>query len=85
MRDKWVDSGDGTLTINTPRLYIRLYSRARKNYRTIYSNWQLSVCVKGEYGYAVKFYHDFGGTFNDALERTEVIIRELFESIQEVI
>ena len=60
MRDKWVDSGDGILTINTPRLYIRLYSRARKNYRTIYSNWQLSVGVKGEYGYAVRFYYDFG-------------------------
>lgn len=85
MRDKWVDNGNGILTINTPRLYIRLYSRARKNYRAIYSNWQLSVGVKGEYGYAVRFYYDFGGTLNDALERSEVIMRELFESIQEII
>ena len=84
MRERWVDSGDGILTINTPRLYIRLCSRARKNYRIIYSNWQLSVGVKGEYGYAVRFYYDFGGTLNDALERSEVIMRELFDAIQEV-
>ena len=84
MRDLWVDHGNGVLIINTSKLFVRLYSKARKNYHTVSSNWCLSVGVKGEYGFAVQFYHHFGGTFDQALERSETILKELFGAIQEI-
>lgn len=85
MRERWVDHGNGFLTIETNTVRVRLRSKASKNYRNAYSHWSLWFACKGQYGYACAFSCDFGGTFNEALERVETIVREMFESIQELI
>lgn len=85
MRERWVDHGEGLFVIETDTVRLSLWSRAPKNYRTIHSHWNFRCLIKGRYGYACNFYHDFGGTFNEAFERAETIIREMFESVQEII
>ena len=39
MRERWVDHNNGMLSIQTDTMNIRIDSRARKNYRTVSSNW----------------------------------------------
>ena len=85
MRERWVDHGGGCFRLNTDTVHLCLYSRASKNYRTIHSNWTLTCFIKGQYGRACTFQHEFGGTFDEAFERVETIVREIFESIQEII
>lgn len=85
MRELWVDDGHGTLLIQTDSLYVRLHSYARKNYHTVHSNWSLTFGVKGKYGYACRSYHQFGGTFNEALERAETIFQEMHAVLSEVL
>ncbi len=85
MREHWVDDGRGLLSINTETMHIHIQSRARKNYRTIYSNWHLYFLVKGQYGYMARIYCDFAGTMEEALDRAETMMKEMFESIQEII
>ena len=85
MRERWVDHGNGILTIETNTIHVRLRSQARKNYRNTQSNWRLFFSCKGQYGYACVFSYDFGGAFDEALERVETIVKEMFESIRELI
>ena len=85
MRELWIDHGNGVLTIDTNTIRVRLRSQARKNYRNTHSNWRFFFACKGQYGYACMFSYDFGGTLDEALERVETIVKELFESIQEII
>ena len=85
MRERWVDDGNGTLTIQTETLTCRLYSRSRKNYHHICSNWSLSFYVKGQYGYMARIYCTFAGTMEEAINRAETMMLEMFESIQEII
>ena len=85
MRERWVDDGDGVLLIQTDTLYVRLISKARKNYRTISSNWTLAFMRKGRYGYAVRFFYTFEGTIDEALNRAELLLRETYGSIAEII
>lgn len=85
MRERWVDDGSGTLTIRTDKLYVRLHSNARKNYHTAHSNWSLTFGVNGKYGYACRSYHQFGGTFDEALERVETIFQEIYAVLSEMI
>ena len=84
MRDRWVDNGNGVLSINTEKLYIHISSRATKNYRHTFSNWHLYFYVKGQYGYMARIYCDFADTMEGALNRAETMMREMFESIQEI-
>lgn len=84
MRERWVDDGQGLLSINTETMHIHIRSRAHKNYRTISSNWHLYFWVKGQYGYMARIYCDFAGTMEEALNRAETMMREMFESIQEI-
>ena len=84
MRERWVDDGQGLLTIHTDTVYLRLWSKAYKNYRHIHSNWTFSCAIKGQYGYVCRFYHEFGGTFDEALDRAETIMNEVFESFKEI-
>ena len=85
MRERWIDDGRGSLSINTDTMRIRIRSRAIKNYHTISSNWSLFFCIKGRYGYMVQIYYQFAGTMEEALDRAETMIREMFESIQEIL
>lgn len=84
MRERWVDDGRGTLKIQTETLTCCLYSKARKNYHHIQSNWSLNFYVKGQYGYMARIYYTFAGTMEEALNRAETMMREMFESIQEI-
>lgn len=84
MRERWVDDGRGLLSINTDTMHISIQSRARKNYRTISSNWYLCFWVKGQYGYMARIYFNFAGTMEEALDRAETMLKEIFESIQEI-
>lgn len=84
MRERWVDDGQGLLSINTETMHIHIRSRAHKNYRTISSNWHLYFWVKGQYAYMARIYCDFAGTMEEALNRAETMMREMFESIQEI-
>lgn len=84
MRERWVDDGRGLLSINTETMHIHIRSRAHKNYRTISSNWHLYFWVKGQYGYMARIYCGFAGTMEEALNRAETMMREMFESIQEI-
>ena len=84
MRERWVDRGNGILTIETDTLRCQLSSRARKNYRHIESNWYLSFYVKGQFGYMARIYCDFADTMEGAMNRAETMMREMFESIQEI-
>lgn len=85
MRDLWIDNGQGILSIDTDTLYIRLISKAKKNYRIIHSNWKFIFYHKCRYGYVCHWYYGFGGTIDEALDRAEIIIREAFEGIKKVI
>lgn len=85
MRKHWVDHGSGLFRLNTDTVYLTLNSRAPKNYHTIHSNWTLTCTIKGQYGYACRFHYEFGGTIDEAFERAETILREMFKSIQELI
>lgn len=85
MREKWVDHGDGTLIIQTETLRCCLYSKARKNYHHIQSNWSLNFCIKGKYGYMARIYCTFSGTMEEAMNRAETMMLEMFESIQEIL
>ena len=85
MRERWVDDGNGTLRIQTETLTCCLYSKARKNYHHIYSNWSLNFYVKGEYGYMARIFYTFGGTIEEAMNRAETMMLEMFRSIQEII
>jgi hypothetical protein len=85
MRERWVDDGRGLLSINTNTMHISIRSRARKNYRTTLSHWTLYFWVKGQYGYMARIYDTFGGTLEEALDRAETMVKEMFESIQEII
>lgn len=85
MRERWVDDGNGLLSINTDTMYLRLWSKAYKNYHHVHSNWTFTCAIKGQYGYVCRFHYDFGGTFDEALDRAETIVREMFQSIQEII
>ena len=85
MRERWADYGNGWFRLNTDTVYLCLYSRASKNYRTIHSNWTLTCAIKGQYGYACSFHYEFGGTIDEAFERAETILREMFESVKELI
>lgn len=84
MRERWVDNGRGILTISTDTLHIHIASRATKNYRHVHSNWRLYFYVKGEYGYMARIHCEFGGTMEEALNRAETMMKEMFESIQEI-
>ena len=85
MRERWIDNGRGLLSIDTDTMHIHIQSRAQKNYRTISSNWSLFFDVKGRYGHIVQIYYNFAGTMEEALDRAETMIREIFESIQEIL
>ena len=85
MRERWVDMGSGRLGITTDTLCIRLQSKAHKNYRNTHSNWRLYFSCRGQYGYCCVFSYEFGGTMEEALYRTETIIKEMHWSIQEII
>ena len=85
MRERWIDHGRGLLSIETDTMYIHIQSRAQKNYRTISSNWSLFFWVKGQYGYAAQIYNNFAGTMEEALDRAETLLKEIFESIQEIL
>lgn len=84
MRERWVDDGRGLLSINTETMHVHIQSRARKNYRTISSNWRLAFWVKGQYGYMARIYCDFADTMEGAMNRAETMMREMFESIKEI-
>lgn len=85
MRERWIDDGNGLLSINTDTMHIHIQSRAKKNYRIISSNWSLNFDVKGKYGYMARIYYTFAGTMEEALDRAEIMMREIFESIQEIL
>ena len=85
MRERWVDCGDGTLIIQTETLRCCLYSKARKNYHHIQSNWSLNFYIKGKYGYMARIYCTFAGTMEEAMNRAETMMLEMFESIQEIL
>lgn len=85
MRERWVDDGQGLLSINTNTMHISIRSRARKNYRTTLSHWTLYFWVKGQYGYMARVYCQFAGTMEDALNRAETMLKEMFESIGEIL
>ena len=85
MRERWIDNGRGLLSIKTDTMYIHIQSRAQKNYHTISSNWSLFFCIKGRYGYMVQICYKFAGTMEEALDRAETMMREMFESIQEIL
>ena len=85
MRERWIDNGRGLLSIETDTMYIHIQSRAQKNYRTISSNWSLFFWVKGQYGYEARIYNNFAGTMEEALDRAETLLKEIFESIQEIL
>lgn len=85
MRERWIDDGNGLLSINTDTMHIHIQSRAKKNYHTISSNWNLCFWVKGKYGYMARIYCGFAGTMEEALNRAEIMMREMFESIREII
>ena len=84
MRERWVDHGEGVLTIETNTMHVQLRSQARKNYRHTHSNWHLYFYVKGQYGYMARIYCDFADTMEGAMNRVETMMREMFESIQEI-
>ena len=84
MRERWIDDGNGLLSINTNTMHIHIQSRAKKNYCTISSNWHLYFWVKGQYGYMARIYCDFAGTMEEALNRAETMMSEIFESIREI-
>ena len=84
MRERWVDDGRGLLSINTETMHIHIQSRAHKNYRTTSSSWHLYFWIKGQYGYMPSVYLLFAGTMEDALNRAETMLKEMFESIQEI-
>jgi hypothetical protein len=84
MRDLWVDRGDGSLIIQTETLHISIYSKARKNYHHVRSNWSMCFSVKGKYGYAASFWNTFGGTIEEAMTRAETVATEIFESLKEI-
>ena len=46
MRERWIDHGNGILTIETNTIHVRLRSQARKNYRNTQSNWRLFFPVR---------------------------------------
>lgn len=85
MRERWIDNGRGLLSIETDTMRIQIRSRAIKNYHTISSNWSLFFCIKGRYGYMVQICYNFAGTMEEALDRAETMMREMFESIQEIL
>ena len=85
MRERWVDDGNGTLIIQTETLRCCLYSKARKNYRHVESNWSLNFYVKGRYGYMARIYYTFAGTMEEAMDRAETMMLEMFQSIQEIL
>ena len=85
MRERWIDNGRGLLSIETDTIYIHIQSRAQKNYRTISSNWSLFFWVKGQYGYEARIYNNFAGTMEEALDRAETLLKEIFDSIQEIL
>ena len=85
MREHWVDDGNGTLMIQTETLTCCLYSRSRKNYHHTCSSWSLNFYVKGEYGYMARIYYTFAGTIEEAINRAETMMLEMFNSIQEII
>lgn len=85
MRERWIDYGDGTLIIQTETLTCCLYSKARKNYRHIQSSWSLNFYVKGKYGYMARIYCTFAGTMEEAMDRAETMMLEMFQSIQEIL
>lgn len=84
MRELLTDNGSGTLYVQTDKLHIRLYSKARKNYHTTHSNWTLYCAFRGQYGYACTFHYEFGGTFDEALDRVETILLEIKETLLEI-
>lgn len=84
MRERWVDDGRGLLSINTETMHIHIQSCAKKNYRTVSSSWRLYFWVKGQYGYMARIYCAFAGTMEEALNRAETMLKEMFESIQEI-
>jgi hypothetical protein len=84
MRECWVDDGRGLLSINTETMHVHIQSRARKNYRITSSNWHLCFWVKGQYGYTARIYCDFADTMEGAMNRAETMMREMFESIKEI-
>ena len=85
MRERWIDDGRGSLSIDIDTMHIKIKSRAIKNYHTISSNWSLFFWVKGRYGYMARIYDNFAGTMEEALDRAETMMREMFESIQEIL
>lgn len=85
MRERWIDNGRGLLSINTDTMRINIRSRAIKNYHTISSNWSLVFCIKSRYGYIVPICYEFVGTMEEALDRAETLLKEIFESIQEIL
>lgn len=84
MRERWIDNGNGILTISTDTLHCQLVSKARKNYRHVQSSWNLYFYIKGKYGYMARIYCAFADTMEEAMNRAETMMRELFESIQEI-
>lgn len=85
MRERWVDNGNGVLTIHTDTLHCQLSSKSRKNYHHTQSHWSLCFYVKGQYGYMARIFVTFADTLEGAMSRTETMIREMFESIQEIL
>lgn len=85
MRELWFDHGNGMLSIDTDTLHIHINSKARKNYRHVHSHWNLAFHVKGKYGYMARIWCDFADTMEGAMNRAETMMKEMFESIQEII
>ena len=84
MRERWIDHGNGMIEIETDTLTCRLRSRATKNYRHIESNWDLYFYIKGQFGYMCRTYCGFADTMEGAMNRAETMMREMFESIREI-
>ena len=82
MRDKWVDDGQGTLSIDTDKMHIQITSRSYKNYHTKSSTWSLYFYVKRKY--IVRFFDTFSGTLEEALQRAEDMMTAVYESINEI-
>ena len=83
MRERWVDDGQGTLSIDTEKMHINITSRSYKNYRTNKSTWSLYFYVKRRY--IARFWDTFGGTLDEALQRAEEMMTAVYESIDEII
>lgn len=82
MRELWVDSGHGELSIRTDKMGIILRSKATKNYRNIHSNWSLFFYIERS---PYRVFETFGDTYEGAMQRAETMLQSMYHAIQEII